>query len=111
MTRGARMAVEDINAKGGVMGKKLVLEIADDACDPKQAVAAANDVVGKKGGFVDGHYCSSASIPASAVYNEAGGLQITPASAKPALDGEGGEKGGDKGFRALGREGPQSGGA
>ena len=50
MKRGAQMAVADINAKGGVLGKKLALEIADDACDPKQAVAAANEVVGKKVG-------------------------------------------------------------
>jgi len=67
MTRGAKMAVADINAKGGVLGKKLDLILADDACDPKQAVAAANDVVGKKVVFVAGHYCSSSSIPASAV--------------------------------------------
>src|ERR1700752_2073427 len=37
MKRGAEMAVADINAKGGVLGKKLDLTIADDACDPKQA--------------------------------------------------------------------------
>src|ERR1700747_1829236 len=74
MKRGAEMAVADINAKGGVLGKKLDLVEQDDACDPKQAVAAANDVVGKKVVFVAGHYCSSASIPASAVYNEAGGV-------------------------------------
>src|ERR1700745_423552 len=72
MTHGAKMAGGATNAKGGVLGKKLDLIIADDACDPKQAVAAANDVVGKKVVFVAGHYCSSASIPASAVYNEAG---------------------------------------
>src|SRR5690349_23773119 len=85
MKRGAEMAVADINAKGGVLGKKLDLIVADDACDPKQAVAAANDVVGKKAVFVAGHYCSSSSIPASAAYNEGGVLQITPASTKPAL--------------------------
>ena len=51
MKRGAEMAVADINAKGGVLGKKLELIVADDACDPKQAVAAANDVVGKKVGL------------------------------------------------------------
>src|SRR5208283_3364000 len=45
MKRGAEMAVADINKKGGVLGKKLELIMADDACDPKQAVAAANDVV------------------------------------------------------------------
>src|SRR5499433_4034513 len=80
MTRGAKMAVADINARGGILGKKLNLIVADDACDPKQAVAAANEVVGKKVVFVAGHYCSSSSIPASAVYSEAGVLQMTPAS-------------------------------
>jgi len=93
MTHGAKMAVADINAKGGVLGKKLDLIIADDACDPKQAVAAANDVVGKKVVFVAGHYCSSSSIPASAVYNEAGVLQITPASTNPALTDDAAKKG------------------
>src|SRR6516164_9138408 len=47
MKHGAEMAVKDINAKGGVLGKRLDLIVADDACDPKQAVAAANDVVGQ----------------------------------------------------------------
>mgnify|MGYP003694717023 CR=1 FL=1 len=94
MTRGAKMAVADINAKGGVLGKKLNLILADDACDPKQAVAAANDVVGKKVVFVAGHYCSSSSIPASAVYNEAGVLQMTPASTNPALTDDAAKKGG-----------------
>src|SRR6201987_4576190 len=63
MKRGAEMAVKDINAKGGVLGKKLNLTEQDDACDPKQAVAAANAVVGKEVVFVAGHYCSSSWIP------------------------------------------------
>ena len=45
MKRGAEMAVKDINAKGGVNGEQLVLEVGDDACDPKQAVAVANQFV------------------------------------------------------------------
>src|SRR2546428_3279948 len=104
MKRGATMAVADINAKGGVMGKKLALDIADDACDPKQAVAAANEVVGKKVVFVAGHYCSSSSIPASAVYNEAGILQITPASTKPALTDDAAKKGWNNVFRVCCRD-------
>lgn len=107
MTRGAKMAVEDINAKGGVLGKKLVLDIADDACDPKQAVAAANDVVGKGAVFIDGHYCSSSSIPASAVYHEAGVLQITPASTNPALTDDAAKKGWNNVFRVCGRDDAQ----
>ena len=39
LKNGAEAAVADINAAGGVMGKKLALEIGDDACDPKQARA------------------------------------------------------------------------
>jgi branched-chain amino acid transport system substrate-binding protein len=109
MTRGARMAVADINAKGGVFGKKLDLIIADDACDPKQAVAAANGVVGKKVVFVAGHYCSSSSIPASAVYNEAAVLQMTPASTNPALTDDAARKGWNNVFRACGRDDVQGG--
>jgi branched-chain amino acid transport system substrate-binding protein len=104
MTRGAKMAVADINASGGVLGKKLDLILADDACDPKQAVAAANDVVGKKVVFVAGHYCSSSSIPASAVYNEAGVLQMTPASTNPALTDDAAKKGWTNVFRSCGRD-------
>jgi branched-chain amino acid transport system substrate-binding protein len=109
MTRGAKMAVADINAKGGVLGKKLNLIIADDACDPKQAVAAANDVVGKGVVFVAGHYCSSSSIPASAVYNEAGVLQMTPASTNPALTDDAAKKGWNNVFRSCGRDDVQGG--
>jgi len=109
MTRGAKMAVADINARGGVLGKKLNLIVADDACDPKQAVAAANEVVGKKVVFVAGHYCSSSSIPASAVYNEAGVLQMTPASTNPALTDDAAKKGWDNVFRSCGRDDVQGG--
>src|SRR5690242_8781355 len=68
LRRGAEMAVKDINAAGGVDGHQLKLEIGDDSCDPKQAVAVANDLVKKKVVFVAGHFCSGSSIPASSVY-------------------------------------------
>ena len=45
MKRGAEIEVKDINAKGGVLGKRLDLIIADDACDPEQAIAAAKNIV------------------------------------------------------------------
>ena len=46
--KGAEMAIADINAKGGVLGQKIKLEVGDDACDPKQAVSVANTMVNKK---------------------------------------------------------------
>jgi branched-chain amino acid transport system substrate-binding protein len=107
MKRGGEMAVKDINAKGGVLGKRIDLIVADDACDPEQAVAAANDVVGKGVVFVAGHYCSSASIPASAVYKEAGVLQMTPASTNTALTDDAAQKGWNNVFRTSGRDDAQ----
>ena len=80
---GAEMAVEDINAAGGLLGEKLKLEIGDDACDPKQAVAVANQLARKGIKFIAGHFCSGSSIPASAVYAEEGMIQISPASTNP----------------------------
>ena len=84
MRNGATAAIADINAAGGVLGQRLVLEVVDDACDPKQAVAVAGQLAAKKIVFVAGHLCSSASIPASAVYADAGIIQISPASTNPA---------------------------
>jgi branched-chain amino acid transport system substrate-binding protein len=107
MRRGAEMAVKDINEKGGVLGKKLRLEIGDDACDAQQAVAVANQTASKGVVFVAGHYCSSTSIPASAVYAESGILQITPASTNPALTDDAAKKGWDNVFRTCGRDDAQ----
>ena len=103
MRRGAEMAVADLNANGGVMGQKLRLEIGDDACDPKQAVAVANQLAGKGVNFVAGHFCSGSSIPASNVYAEEGMLQISPASTNPKLT----ERGLDNVFRVCGRDDQQ----
>ncbi len=83
--RGGSKAADDINAKGGLLGgRKIELVKADDACEPKQAVAVANRIVSKdKVVAVAGHFCSSSTIPASEVYNDAGVLMITPASTNP----------------------------
>lgn len=103
MRRGAEAAVEDLNQSGGVLGQKLILEIGDDACDPKQAVAVANQMVHKGVIFVAGHFCSGASIPASEVYAEEGILQISPGSTNPKLT----DRGLDNVFRTCGRDDQQ----
>lgn len=101
--RGAEKAVADINAKGGVLGQKLNLVVGDDACDPKQAVAAANDLASRKVVFVAGHYCSGSSIPASDVYAETNILQISPGSTNPKLT----DRGLPNVFRTCGRDDQQ----
>src|ERR1700753_3865749 len=83
MKNGAEMAVKDINAAGGLLNKKLALEVGDDACDPKQARSVAEKFASARIPFVAGHYCSSSSIPASEAYADGNVLQITPASTNP----------------------------
>ena len=101
---GAEMAVADINAAGGVNGKKLSLIIEDDACDPKQAVAGAGKLAARKVRLVAGHFCSGSSIPASKVYADEGIVQISPASTNPKLTDE---RAGPNVFRVCGRDDQQ----
>src|SRR5208283_4544727 len=89
MKRGAEAAAAAINDVGGVAGRKIKIVVQDDACDPKQAVAVANLIVGQQIKFVDGHACSGSSIPASDVYNDNKVLMISPASTNPALTEKG----------------------
>ncbi len=103
---GASTAVDDINAKGGVLGKQLKLQTGDDQCDPKQARAVAEQLAASGAVFVAGHFCSSSSIPASSVYNEQGVIQISPGSTNPAYTDE---RPGPFSFRVCGRDDQQGG--
>src|SRR5262244_221723 len=103
LKNGAEMAVADLNAAGGLLGKKLALDVEDDACDPKQARSVAEKIGSAKIPFVAGHYCSSSSIPASEAYAEGGVLQITPASTNPTFT----ERGLWNTFRVCGRDDQQ----
>jgi len=86
---GAKMAVEQINAKGGVNGKKLEAVLIDDVCEPKQAVAVANQIVNQKIKYVVGHLCSGSTQPASKLYEDEGILMITPAATNPSITQQG----------------------
>ncbi len=103
MKAGAEQAVADINKAGGVNGQQLVLEVGDDACDPRQAVSVANQMASRKVAMVAGHYCSGSSIPASKVYADEVILQISPASTNPRYTDEGGWNT----FRVCGRDDQQ----
>ncbi len=103
MKNGAALAIKEWNDKGGVLGKKIELIVEDDQHDPKQAVAVANKLVNLGAAGVIGHFNSSASIPASAVYHNANIPMITPASTNPQLT----EQGFSNVFRICGRDDQQ----
>ena len=104
MQAGARQAVADLNAAGGVNGEQLELMVEDDRCDPKEAVAVANRVASGGAVLMAGHFCSGSSIPASQVYQEEGVIQISPASTNPAFTEE---RPGPGIYRVCGRDDQQ----
>ncbi len=78
--RGVQAAARDANAKGGLDGQTIVLDVQDDSCDSNQAVAVANHYVQAQVRLVVGHVCSNASLAASEVYAANGIVMITAAS-------------------------------
>jgi branched-chain amino acid transport system substrate-binding protein len=86
MENGARMAAEDLAAKGIKIGGKpvkFVIQFEDDAGDPKQGTTAAQKLVDAKVQGVIGHLNSGTTIPASKIYYDAGIPQISPAATSP----------------------------
>ncbi|MFM9914547.1 MAG: branched-chain amino acid ABC transporter substrate-binding protein [Rhizobacter sp.] len=82
----ARMAIDELNAKGVTIGgKKARFELLaeDDAADPKQATAVAQKLVDSKVNGVVGHLNSGTTIPASKIYSDAGIPQISPSATNP----------------------------
>jgi len=85
MTRdGALLAIEEWNAKGGLLGKKLAAVVEDSQCTPDPAVNAANKLIDQdKVKFIMGEVCSKASIPVSEIANSKKIVQISSTSTNP----------------------------
>ena len=83
---GALLAVDEWNAKGGVLGRKITTVLEDSQCAADAAVNAANKVINQdKVHFIIGEVCSGASIPVSEIANREKVIQITPASTNPSV--------------------------
>lgn len=103
LQKGTQQAVDDINAKGGVLGQKMALEVGDDVSDPKQGVSVANKFVGDGVTWVVGHFNSGVTMPASEVYQDSGIIEITPSATNPKIT----ERGMWNVFRTCGRDDQQ----
>ena len=97
MRQAAAMAIADWTAR---LGRKVELIVGEDQFDPRQAVTLAEALVQDGVWGVVGHFYSSSSIPASAVYSQAGIPQVTPTSTHPRLTAQGF----DTVFRVSGRD-------
>jgi len=83
---GALLAIEEANAKGGVLGKKIEAIVADSQCTPDPAVNAMNKVIEQdKVHYVVGEVCSKASIPISEIAEKNKVVMISPTSTNPTV--------------------------
>lgn len=89
---GARMAIDELNAKGIVLGGskvQWVLQPEDDGGDPRTGTAVAQKLVDAKVAAVVGHLNSGTTVPASKIYANAGIPQISPAATTPVYTNQG----------------------
>lgn len=66
----------DINAKGGIQGKKVTLITEDDGSDPRTAALAAQRLISQGVVAVIGTYGSSVTEPTQGIFDESGIVQI-----------------------------------
>ena len=83
--KAAELVVKDINAGGGVLGKKVELLIEDDVCKPEVAGNTATKLVSDGVDIVMGHICSGATKAAMGIYKDAGVIAISPSATNPDL--------------------------
>jgi branched-chain amino acid transport system substrate-binding protein len=80
LAEGATLAMEEWNAKGGVLGRKVELVVRDDEALDKNATVVASELVDAGVAGVIGHFNSGCTLPASEIYHEHKVPMITPAS-------------------------------
>jgi branched-chain amino acid transport system substrate-binding protein len=75
--KGFDLALEEVNAKGGVKDRPLQYVFEDSQADPRQTVAIAQKFVGDPKIVVEvGDFSSTASMAASSIYQRAGLVQF-----------------------------------
>ena len=83
--KAAELVVGNINAKGGINGKEIVLLIEDDACKPELGSNVATKLISEGVDVVMGHICSGSTKAALAIYKEENVVCMSPSATNPPL--------------------------
>lgn len=106
LKNGVELKLEEVNAKGGIGGRKVEAVYLDEQCEPREAatvsakIAMDKDIVG-----VVGHLCSSAHLAALPAYVRAGIPVVSHGATSMTVTGKGIDKSGKNwGFRVIYRD-------
>ena len=80
-----KLVVDDINSKGGILGRQVELLAEDDVCKPEIATNTATKLVSSGVNVVVGHICSGATRAALGIYKAADVIVMSPSATNPAL--------------------------
>jgi len=83
--KAAELVVKDVNAKGGILGKKVELLIEDDVCKPEVATNTATKLISRGAQVVLGHICSGATKTALGIYKDSKLVTLSPSATNPEL--------------------------
>jgi branched-chain amino acid transport system substrate-binding protein len=68
---GVNLAVEEINAAGGLLGRKVETMVLDNKCNPAEGVNVANKLVEAKVVAIEGAHCSSVHLASMKIIADA----------------------------------------
>ncbi|MBM3276210.1 MAG: branched-chain amino acid ABC transporter substrate-binding protein, partial [Candidatus Sericytochromatia bacterium] len=105
MLNATRMAVEEVNAKGGVKGAKVEIAVGDDKGDPREGLLAARHLATSEVLGVVGPYNSGVTIPVTAEVYGPAGISVLTVATNPRVT----ERGLKTVFRVIGRDDQQGG--
>jgi len=80
VTNAVKLMVDDINAKGGLLGRKLVVVSKDDESTPAVGVSRANEMIAEKADVVIEGWNSPVTLAMQPILARAGVLDITAVS-------------------------------
>jgi len=84
-TRAAKLVVDEVNARGGVLGRQVQLLVEDEECKPEKAANIAAKLVSSGVHVVLGHICSGATKAALGTYRDAKIIVMSPSATNPDL--------------------------
>jgi branched-chain amino acid transport system substrate-binding protein len=85
IVKAAKLVVEDVNAKGGILGKQVEVIAEDDVCKPEVATNTATKLATAGVTVVVGHVCSGATKAALDIYKDSKIIAMSGSATNPDL--------------------------
>jgi branched-chain amino acid transport system substrate-binding protein len=82
---GVDLALEEINAAGGLLGRKVEIMVLDNKCNPSEGVNVANKLVEAKVVAIEGAHCSSPHLATMKIIADAKIPMVTGIASNPQI--------------------------